>query len=67
MEENKKESNSLKDLFSFGEVLNYYFRKKDPNRKANISLKMMHGVNKIAIIIFLAGMIYFIIKKVFFQ
>ena len=67
MEENKKEGNSLKDLFSFGEVLNYYFRKKDPNRKTNISLKMMHGVNKIAIIIFLAGMIYFIIKKVFFQ
>jgi len=67
MKKDKKEGNSLKEFFSFGEVLNYYFRKKDSNRKADINLKMMHGINKIAIMVFVAGMIYFIVKKVFFQ
>jgi len=60
------EKNTLKDYFSIGEVFGYFFRKKDPNRPTNISLKMMHGVNKISIIIFLTGMLFFISKKLFF-
>lgn len=39
--------------FDFSEVLTYFFRKKDPNRPTNTSLKMMHGVNKISMLIFL--------------
>jgi hypothetical protein len=66
-QETNKESNSLKDYFSLGEVFTYFFRKKDPNRKPDINLRMMHGVNKFSIIVFLLGMTYFIIKKVFFQ
>ncbi len=46
-----------------GEVGSYFFRKKDPNRPSNINIKMMHGVNRLAIIIFLLGLIYFIIKR----
>jgi len=46
-----------------GEVGGYFFRKKDPNRPTNINIKMMHGVNKISIIIFLLGIIFIIIKK----
>lgn len=47
-----------------GEVGGYFFRKKDPNRPSNINIRMMHGVNKISIIIFLAGVLYLIFKLV---
>ncbi|MEM9671239.1 MAG: DUF6728 family protein [Cyclobacteriaceae bacterium] len=60
----EKEQNSLKDYFAFGEVLGYFFRKKDPNRKTNFNLKMMHGINKISIIMFLLGLIFLVIKNV---
>lgn len=60
----KEEQNSLKDYFAFGEVLGYFFRKKDPNRKSNINLRMMHGINKISIIMFLLGIIFVILKNV---
>ncbi|MEM8966021.1 MAG: DUF6728 family protein [Bacteroidota bacterium] len=61
----KKDQNSLKDYFAFGEVFGYFFRKKDPNRKTNFNLRMMHGINKISIIMFLLGIIFLIIKNVF--
>lgn len=54
-----------KQFFSLGEVGRYFFRKKDPSRPANFSLRMMHGVNKISIIIFLIGVIYLISKHLF--
>ena len=62
--ENPKEG-SVKEYFNFGEVLGYFFRKKDPNNKPNFSLRMMHGINKISIIVFLMGIIFFILKHVF--
>lgn len=63
MEEQKKK-NGIKEFFSLGEVGGYFFRKKDPNRPNNINIRMMHGVNKISIIVFLAGVIYLIFKLV---
>ena len=64
METNKEEKkNSVKDFFTLGEVGGYFFRKKDPNRPDNINIKMMHGVNRISIIIFLAAVLYLIIKR----
>lgn len=60
-QENKKLS--IKEFFSMGEVGGYFFRKKDPNRPTNINLKMMHGVNKISIIVFLLGVIFLILKR----
>ena len=56
--------NSLADYFKLGEVAGYFFRKKDPNRPSNINLKMMHGINKISLIIFLLGVIFLILKRV---
>lgn len=61
MESGKKKL-SLREFVSLGEVGGYFFRKKDPNRPSNINLKMMHGVNKISIIIFLLGVIFMIVK-----
>jgi hypothetical protein len=46
----------------------YFFRKKDPNRPDNFNLKVMHWINRIAIIMFLGGVIWklidlFLLKK----
>lgn len=67
MEENKetgKKKGALREFFSLGEVGGYFFRKKDPSRPNNINIRMMHGVNKISIIVFLAGVLYLIFKLV---
>lgn len=60
-----EEKNSFKDYFKFGEVLGYFFRKKDPDRPSNFNIRMMHGINKISIIIFLLGIMFIIFKKFF--
>jgi hypothetical protein len=61
----KKEKLSFREMFSLGEVGGYFFRKKDPNRPVNINIRMMHGVNKISIIIFLLAVIYLVAKRFF--
>lgn len=63
--DNKKEMPEAKEYFQFGEVLTYFFRKKDPNRKTNFNLKMMHGINKLSIIVFLIAVIVLLIRHVF--
>jgi len=55
---------SFREFFSLGEVGGYFFRQKDPNRPTNINIKMMHGVNKISIVIFLLGVLYLVLKRV---
>lgn len=63
-EPHKKNGGSWKDFFGLGEVGGYFFRKKDPSRPSNINIRMMHGINKISIVIFLAGVLYLIFKLV---
>jgi hypothetical protein len=55
----------LKQFFSLGEVGGYFFRKKDPSRYADVNIRMMHGINKISIIVFLLGIIYIILRRFF--
>ena len=64
MDDLQKKTDST-GYFQFGEVFGYFFRKKDKTRKSNINLRLMHGINKISILIFLAGIIYLIIKNIF--
>lgn len=59
----KSKKMTWKEFFTLGEVGRYFFRKKDPSRPSNINIKMMHGVNRISIIIFLLGVIYLIVKR----
>jgi hypothetical protein len=35
-------------------------KKADPNAPASFNLKMMHGINKISILLFLVGVIYLV-------
>lgn len=60
-----KEKHGLKEFFSLGEVGGYFFRKKDPTRPSDVNIRMMHGINKISIIVFLLSIIYIIIRKFF--
>ena len=41
-----------KDLFNFGPVLGYYFRRNDPSRKNNFNLRTMHFINKLSLAMF---------------
>lgn len=61
--EGNKKRMGWKEFFSLGEVGGYFFRKKDPNRPTNTNIKIMHGINKISIIVFLLGIIFVILKK----
>jgi hypothetical protein len=49
--------------FDFSEVFKYYFRKKDPNNKPNFNLRMMHGINKISILLFLFALVVWLIRR----
>ncbi|MBX2940882.1 MAG: hypothetical protein KF860_00930 [Cyclobacteriaceae bacterium] len=55
---------TFKEFFSLGEVGGYFFRGKDASRPTNFNLKMMHGINKISIVMFLLGVLYIIIKRI---
>jgi hypothetical protein len=57
-----KKKNSLREFFKMGEVGGYFFRGKDPSRPKNINLTMMHGVNKISIIVFLGAIIFLVLR-----
>ena len=61
--EDHKKKRTLREFFTLGEVGGYFFRKKDPSRPSNINIKMMHGINKISIIVFLLGVIYLILRR----
>jgi hypothetical protein len=50
----------LKEQFKLGEAFGYFvnvFKKRDPNKPTNINLRMMHGINKISIVMFLFALI----------
>ena len=59
-----EEEKNLGYYFNLREVLTYYFRKKDPSRPINTNLRMMHGINKISIIMFLICLIVIITRLI---
>jgi hypothetical protein len=64
--ESQKKKSGFKEFFSLGEVGGYFFRRKDASRPSDINIRMMHGINKISIVIFLLGVLFIILKR-FFQ
>ena len=54
---------SFREFLSLGEVGGYFFRKKDPSRPLNINIRMMHGINKISIAVFILAVLYLILKR----
>lgn len=58
---NKKNAGYYLD---FNEVITYFFRKKDPSRPSNFNLRMMHGINKVSILIFLVAVIVMVTRAI---
>lgn len=59
-------ANKVKEFFQIGEVGNYFirvFKKPDPDNKPNFNLRMMHGINKISILMFLFAFIVWLVKR----
>ena len=54
----------MKNYFKIGEMLGYFFRKKDPNRPTNFNLRAMHTINKISMSMFIVGILILIIKLI---
>ncbi len=54
---------NYKEFFKLGPVFGYFFRSKDPSRPTNFNIRMMHGINKISILVFLAAITFFLLKK----
>lgn len=53
--------------FQLGAVVGYFkrlFGKKDPNAPSNFNLKMMHGINKISIVMFLIAIIVMVTRAI---
>lgn len=64
---NRENTGSWKKYFQLGEVFTYMgrlFGKKDPNAPSNINLKMMHGINRITIVIFLIAIIVMTVRAI---
>ncbi len=66
MEEQEKKEEKVKlkakEAFDFGPVFGYFFRKKDPNRPSNFNIKVMHGINKVSIVMFLIALTVMIVR-----
>ncbi|QJD80560.1 DUF6728 family protein [Spirosoma rhododendri] len=57
--------NKLIDYFRIGPVFRYFinvFRKPGPNRPSSVNLRMMHGINRISILMFLFAVIVYTVR-----
>ncbi len=55
----------LKKYFSIGDAFRYFirvFKKPDPNDPTSFNLRMMHGINRISIVMFLFCVIVMIVR-----
>jgi len=55
----------MKKYFQLGDVFYYFvrvFKKPDPNAPTSFNLRMMHGINRISIVMFLFCVIVMIIR-----
>jgi hypothetical protein len=39
-----------------------YIRKRDPNEPRNVNIKMMHGMNRISLLMFLVAIIVMVVR-----
>lgn len=56
---------NLKSYFQLGDVFRYFvrvFRKPNPNDPTSFNLRMMHGINRISIVMFLFCVIVMVVR-----
>ncbi|WP_097124964.1 DUF6728 family protein [Spirosoma fluviale] len=57
--------NRFVDYLKIGPVFAYFlrvFRKPDPNSPTSVNLRMMHGINRISILMFLMAIIVYTVR-----
>ncbi|WP_020599971.1 DUF6728 family protein [Spirosoma panaciterrae] len=57
--------NRLLNYLKIGPVFTYFirvFRKPDPNQPTSVNLRMMHGINRISIVMFLIAIIVYTVR-----
>ncbi len=53
------------DMAFFRQLAEYlYIKKRDPNAPRNINIKLMHGMNRISLLIFVAALLFMLVKFV---
>ena len=55
----------MKKYFQLGDVFYYFvrvFKKPDPNAPTSFNLRMMHGINRISIVMFIFCIIVMVIR-----
>ena len=63
--ENEEKKGWFKEFFQVGEVIGYFFRKKDPNRPKDVNIRAMHIINRIAIIMILICLLIILKRYIF--
>lgn len=53
----------FREIFNLGPVFSYWFRRRDPNNRPNFNLRMMHGINKISMLMFLAALVFMVVRR----
>ena len=49
----------------FRQVAEYlYIKKRDPNAPRDTNIKLMHGMNRISLLVFIAGLLFMLVKFV---
>ena len=49
----------------FRQVAEYlYIKKRDPNAPRDTNIKLMHGMNRISLLVFLAALVFMLVKFV---
>ncbi len=64
--EKEEKKNNVKEYFQVGEVFSYFirvFKKGDGVGKRNFNLRMMHGINRISILLFLVAFILWLLRR----
>lgn len=64
----KREKNTLGDYLSLSPMLGYFmrvFKKDGGSSHINFNLRMMHGINRISILMFLFCLIVIIVRRIF--
>ncbi len=47
----------------FKQVAEYlYIKKRDPNAPRDTNIKLMHGMNRISLLVFLAALVFILVK-----
>lgn len=57
--------NRILDYLKIGPVFAYFlrvFRKPDPNHPTSVNLRMMHGINRVSIVMFLLAIIVYTVR-----